>query len=118
MGYRSKKDEENRSKLLGQRRQGAEQDDMTAIANEASKLRQANQDLDNILGQGGSILGNLVNQNQTLKNAKKKLLDVASAIGVSKSLVSVIDRRQTADKWLVYGGMILTLFILFSLWYL
>ncbi|CAK9046315.1 unnamed protein product [Durusdinium trenchii] len=117
--YRVKKEEENRKKLLGDRKKRDGPDDqMQGLAKENKSLRDSASALDEVLDQAGSILGNLVNQNKVLKNARRKLLDAANSIGVSQSLVNVIDRRQTGDKWLVYGGMALTLFILFSLWYL
>jgi Golgi SNAP receptor complex protein 2 len=118
--YRHEREEQNRKALFGERAnaKAGPQDDHSAALNERSSLQKSSEMLDDILGQGKGILDSLVSQNNVLKNAKKKLLDVASAIGVSNSLVGVIDRRQTADKWLVYGGMALTLFILFSLWYL
>ncbi|CAE7675694.1 bos1, partial [Symbiodinium sp. KB8] len=117
--YRVKREEENRKKLLGDRKKKDGPDDETqGLVRENRSLRDSAAALDEVLEQAGSIFGNLVNQNKVLKNARRKLLDAANSIGVSQSLVNVIDRRQTGDKWLVYGGMALTLFILFSLWYL
>ncbi|CAE7196415.1 bos1 [Symbiodinium natans] len=117
--YRVKREEENRKKLLGDRKKkDGPDDEMQGLVRENRSLRDSAAALDEVLEQAGSIFGNLVNQNKVLKNARRKLLDAANSIGVSQSLVNVIDRRQTGDKWLVYGGMALTLFILFSLWYL
>mmetsp|Transcript_43290 Transcript_43290/g.100335 ORF Transcript_43290/g.100335 Transcript_43290/m.100335 type:complete len:222 (-) Transcript_43290:128-793(-) len=119
--YKAQKEEEDRNKLFGGKESRKAQkvdDEMTALARERGSLGQASAALDDIVGQGQQILGSLVGQNKILKGARRKLLDAANAMGVSASLVSVIDRRQTGDKWLVYGGMVLTLFILFSLWYL
>lgn len=117
--YRVRREEENRKKLLGDRKKrDGPDDEMQGLAKENKALRDSASALDEVLDQAGSILGNLVNQNKVLKNARRKLLDAASSFGVAQSLVNVIDRRQTGDKWLVYGGMALTLFILFSLWYL
>ncbi|CAE7038319.1 MEMB12 [Symbiodinium sp. CCMP2592] len=117
--YRVKREEENRKKLLGDRKKKDGPDDETqGLVRENRSLRDSAAALDEVLEQAGSIFGNLVSQNKVLKNARRKLLDAANSIGVSQSLVNVIDRRQTGDKWLVYGGMALTLFILFSLWYL
>mmetsp|Transcript_5890 Transcript_5890/g.10645 ORF Transcript_5890/g.10645 Transcript_5890/m.10645 type:complete len:218 (-) Transcript_5890:215-868(-) len=117
--YKVKKDEENRNKLLGDRKKkDGPDDEMQGLVRENRSLKDSASALDEVLEQAGSIFGNLVNQNKVLKNAQRKIWDAANSIGVSQSLVGVIDRRQTGDKWLVYGGMVLTLFILFSLWYL
>eukprot|EP00930_Biecheleria_cincta_P075300 TRINITY_DN62464_c0_g1_i1.p1 TRINITY_DN62464_c0_g1~~TRINITY_DN62464_c0_g1_i1.p1 ORF type:complete len:220 (+),score=60.79 TRINITY_DN62464_c0_g1_i1:67-726(+) len=117
--YKLKKQEEDRKKLFGDRKKNdGPADDEQALAREHSSLAASNNALDDVLEQANAIFGNLVGQNTVLKNARRKLLDAANVMGVSQSLVNVIDRRQTGDKWLVYGGMALTLFILFSLWYL
>merc|ERR1719321_1817542 len=117
--FRAQQEEENRQKLFGDRTNKKDDDDQTkSLIKESRALQQSSAMLDNALEQGRDILGNIVNQNKTLKGAKRKLLDAANVMGVSASLVSVIDRRHTTDKWIVYGCMLLTLFILFSLWYL
>uniref|UniRef100_A0A7R9ZYC0 Golgi SNAP receptor complex member 2 n=1 Tax=Pyrodinium bahamense TaxID=73915 RepID=A0A7R9ZYC0_9DINO len=117
--YRKQKEDDDRNKLFdGRQTKKSADDDMQYLAKEHRSLRDSSTALDDVIDQGQRILGNLVGQNKILKNARRKLLDAANVMGVSASLVSVIDRRQTADKWLVYGGMVFTLFILFSLWYL
>eukprot|EP00419_Tripos_fusus_P022180 CAMPEP_0172708488 /NCGR_PEP_ID=MMETSP1074-20121228/51142_1 /TAXON_ID=2916 /ORGANISM="Ceratium fusus, Strain PA161109" /LENGTH=223 /DNA_ID=CAMNT_0013531471 /DNA_START=69 /DNA_END=740 /DNA_ORIENTATION=- len=120
--YKAQKQEKDRKELFGDRERrtssGGPDNEMTSLAKEHNSLQSSNSALDDVLGQSRAILGNLINQNSMLKTAQKKLLDAANALGVSNSLVGVIDRRHTADKWLVYGGMVLTLFVLFSLWYL
>ena len=50
--------------------------------------------LDGVLDQGRATLEQMKKQNFTLKNAKKKMLDVANVMGLSSSLVGVIDRRS------------------------
>jgi len=116
--YKSQKDTDNRSKLGLDRVSKDESDQMSGLFKEKNSLAQSSAMLDDILGQGKATLTNLSNQNGVLKGAQKKMLEVTSAIGVSNSLVGVIERRNKGDKWLVYGGMVLTLFILLSLWYL
>ena len=41
-----------------------------------------------------------------LQSAQRKALDVLNSLGLSDSLLRIIDRRQRMDKWLTYGGMI------------
>lgn len=120
--YRVQREQENRNRLLGgnerKANQGGVDDAMRNELKANSGLKQSSEMLDGILDQGRATLSNIVNQNNTLKNTRKKLLDAANVMGVSASLVNVIDRRNKEDKWMVYGGMVLVLFILFSLWYL
>ncbi|CAE8582382.1 unnamed protein product [Polarella glacialis] len=117
--YKVSREEDNRKKLFGDRdKKKGPDDEMQSMARENRALRESSSALDEVLEQGRSILGNIVGQNKVLKMARRKLLDAANVMGVSQSLVNVIDRRSTGDKWLVYGGMSLTLFILLSLFYL
>eukprot|EP00438_Fugacium_kawagutii_P001154 Skav218145 [mRNA] locus=scaffold759:556089:574444:+ [translate_table: standard] len=62
------------------------------LAKENRALRDSASALDEVLEQAGSILGNLVNQNKVLKNARRKLLDAASSFGVLDS-----DRWDSGD---------------------
>ena len=41
-----------------------------------------------------------------LKAAKTKALDVINSLGLSDSLLRVIERRQKMDKYITYGGMV------------
>merc|ERR1712110_72273 len=98
--YKIQKQEEQRNQLFDGRKSKKVDDDTQNLVKENKALRDSGSALDDVIGQGQQILGNLVGQNKVLKNARKKLLDAANVLGVSASLVSVIDRRQTADKWL------------------
>ena len=48
-----------------------------------------------------------------VQNVRTKLLDVANWLGLSSSLLRVIERRDTVDFWIVMGGMFVTLAFLF-----
>ena len=41
-----------------------------------------------------------------LQAAKTKALDVINSLGLSDSLLRVIERRQKMDKYITYGGMV------------
>lgn len=41
-----------------------------------------------------------------LQAAQRKVLDVINSVGLSDSLLCVIDRRQRMDRWITYGGMV------------
>ena len=41
-----------------------------------------------------------------VQSAQRKALDVLNSLGLSDSLLGVIDRRQRMDKWITYGGML------------
>ena len=51
------------------------------------------------------------------QSAQRKALDVLNSIGLSDSVLRMIDRRQQWDKWLTYGGMVVTLLVLALMWW-
>merc|ERR1712113_1189533 len=87
--FKIKKEEENRQKLLGDRKSNKKSDDdMADLAKEHNALSESSRMLDEVIGQGTGTLSQLIGQNKTLKNARKKLLDAANVIGLSSSLVN------------------------------
>lgn len=66
---------------------------------------------------GAAILGGMATQRDTLKSAHRKALDVLNSTGLSASLLRVIERRQSMDKILAYGGMALTLVLVILLYW-
>ena len=65
--------------------------------------------LDEYTAMAGSVISSLKAQRSTLKSAHKRALDIVTSLGLSSSLMRVIERRTTADKILVYGGMLCVL---------
>ncbi len=41
-----------------------------------------------------------------MQAAQRKVLDVINSVGLSDSLLRVIDRRQRLDRWITYSGMV------------
>lgn len=115
--FQVQREEENRKALFGDR-SNKKQDDTQDLVREHRKLQESNQMLDNVLEQGRDVLRSIGVQNKTIKNARRKLLDAANIMGLASSLVNVIDRRHTMDKWLVYLGMVISLLLLFGLYWL
>ena len=46
-----------------------------------------------------------------------QVLDVLSSIGLSDSLLRMIDRRQRLDAIIVYGGMLLAVLLVLLIWW-
>ncbi|CAL8265256.1 Golgi SNAP receptor complex member 2 [Gadus morhua] len=78
-----------------------------------SNLHNAHQGMDDLLGSGSSILNGLRDQRGTLKGTHKKMLDVANMLGLSNTVMRLIERRATQDKLIMIGGMLLTCVIIF-----
>merc|ERR1719188_244493 len=58
-------------------------------------LGRTNKEMDNLLDQG------------------RKMLDVASVLGLSNTVMRHIEKRTEGDKWILFGGMFLTCCIMF-----
>lgn len=117
--YQKEQEERDREALLTRRFERNNAD--TSIAIDAAlshntKLTDANREMDNLLGHGSGILANLKEQRLTLKNAHKKILDIANTLGLSNTVMRFIERRTTQDKYILYTGMVVTCVIMFLAW--
>ncbi len=81
-----------------------------------NSLYASHRNMDDLLNSGSNILGNLREQRHTLKGAQKKILDVANYLGLSNTVMRLIEKRAYQDKFILYGGMILTCIIMFLVW--
>eukprot|EP01068_Selenidium_serpulae_P009985 Selendium_serpulae@DN5365_c0_g1_i1.p2 len=81
---------------------GLKRDDAHALQREGHALLESREILDNTLSQGIATVKNVSNQNKILKKVRKRLLNIATGVGMSSSLVNIVDRRTTVDRWLVY----------------
>lgn len=77
-----------------------------------SSLQNAHNGVDEMIMSGTSILSSLVNQRDTLKAAKTKLITIGSTLGLSNHTMKLIERRFAEDKYILFGGMILTLMVI------
>lgn len=78
-----------------------------------SALQRSNRYVDDLLDHGQSIFENLRDQRSFMKNIRKKTLDISSMLGMSSTVMRLIDRRQEGDKYLLFGGMIVTCVIMY-----
>jgi len=76
-------------------------------------LNRSNRYMDDILAQGAATLDNLRDQRSTLKGVQKKILDVANTLGMSNTVIRLIERRSEGDKYILIGGMVLTCILMF-----
>ncbi|CAJ1076117.1 Golgi SNAP receptor complex member 2 [Xyrichtys novacula] len=76
-------------------------------------LQNAHSQVDDILGSGRSILDGLKDQRSWLKDVHKKMLNVANMLGLSNTVMRLIERRATEDKFIMIGGMLLTCIFMF-----
>jgi Golgi SNAP receptor complex protein 2 len=60
---------------------------------EHSFLQESENNIDNYIAQGRAVLENLVEQRGMLKGTKRKLLDAANTLGMSRETISWVERR-------------------------
>ncbi|GAA5809075.1 hypothetical protein MFLAVUS_002478 [Mucor flavus] len=82
---------------------------------EQSFARNTDSQLDEFIGQAQNLLENLTDQHSILKKTQKKILDTANHLGLSQNTIRYIERRSAQDKWIFYGGMIITVLILWGI---
>jgi Golgi SNAP receptor complex protein 2 len=72
--------------------------------------------VDGILEQARLSFSNLQFQGATLKNMHKKMISLGNMLGLSSTVIHSIERRSASDWWLLFGGMVVTLIIMFVLY--
>ncbi|KAG2536302.1 hypothetical protein PVAP13_9NG179873 [Panicum virgatum] len=65
---------------------------------------------------GVTILHKYAEQRDRLKSAQRKALDVLNTVGLSNSVLKLIERRHRVDKWIAYAGMIITIVVMIAFW--
>lgn len=80
---------------------------------ERDSLNNSHNLVDQTINIGYSVIDNLQQQRSKLVGAHSKLQGIAETLGISDSLLRVIDRREKGDALLVYGGMLATVVFLF-----
>lgn len=89
-----------------------------ADAAAASSVLSSKRMVQEALATGGAALAAMAGQRDTLKRAQRKALDVVHGLGLSDSLLRLIERRQKVDSALAYGGMaVVTLVVLWAWWH-
>ena len=110
--------ERRREKLLSMKFRTNSQSNDTKIAldyalEHHNSLQNADQNLGQMLYTGSATLDQLKNQRGSLKGVRKRMLDIGNTLGLSSTVMRMIDKRGTQDKWIVYGEMILTCIVMF-----
>ncbi|KAL9319641.1 hypothetical protein ACSQ67_011480 [Phaseolus vulgaris] len=78
-------------------------------------VRTSARELENANAIGEAILSSIHGQRERLKSAHRKALDILNTVGISNSVLRLIERRNRVDQWIKYAGMLLTVIFLFAL---
>jgi Golgi SNAP receptor complex protein 2 len=110
-----------RDELLARRRRhrggGDNADEMQQLSEEADSLANSHGMVNELLASGQSSLNSLVNQRQRMRWVNRKMLDIGNKIGLSNSTMRMIERRDATDAYLVFGRMIITLLVIYFLYF-
>ncbi|RZC43742.1 hypothetical protein C5167_036693 [Papaver somniferum] len=72
--------------------------------------------LEDAYSTGVAILSKYAEQRDRLKRAQRKALDILNTVGLSNSVLKLVERRHRVDKWIAYTGMIVTVIIVYLFW--
>lgn len=76
-------------------------------------FQRSNRAVDDLLGHGSAMLESLRNQRDTIKGFRRKLLDVANILGMSNTVMRLIEKRSRGDRLVLVGGILVTCFVMF-----
>ena len=92
-------------------------DEMQQLSEEADSLASSSNMVNDLLSSGQASLSSLVGQRQRMRWVNRKMLDIGNKIGLSNSTMRMIERRDVTDAYLVFGGMIVTLLVIYFLYF-
>jgi len=78
-----------------------------------NRLERSNNYMNDLLAQGSTMLGDLRDQREMIKGFRRKLVDIAGVLGMSGTVMRLIERRQAGDKLVLIGGMVVTCIVMF-----
>jgi Golgi SNAP receptor complex protein 2 len=103
--------------LRRRRRRGGENGDMQNLAQESQSLEQSQSTVLGLISQGEVNLSGLVEQRQRLRGVRRVLADIGSSLGLTQSTMRIIERRDITDAYLVAAGMVVTLLVIYFVWF-
>lgn len=107
-----------RAELLG-RVNGNSEHILRIFDEEAQAMQSAHNShvmLEEAYATGVAVLSKYAEQRDRLKRVQRKALDVLNTVGLSNSVMKLIERRHRVDKWIAYTGMIMTVVVIYMFW--
>ncbi|KAJ4952233.1 hypothetical protein NE237_029065 [Protea cynaroides] len=78
--------------------------------------RNSSRSLEEAYSTGVAILSKYAEQRDTLKRAQRKALDILNTVGLSNSVLKLIEKRNRIDRRIKYTGMVLTVIVVYAFW--
>jgi len=116
----AKKNEEREREMLLRRQDGTNyQQQLNSYLppidyfdHESTVLHRTGKQIDDYISMGRSALQELYDQKNILKKSRTTMLDIANTLGVSQTVIRYIETRTTQDKWILFAGIIVTVFLM------
>lgn len=83
-----------------------------------TQMHSAHRGVDEMLSTGNNIMDSLKYQRDLLKGARGRMMTIGSTLGLSDHTIRLIERRLTEDRYVMFGGMFVTLCIIGLIIYL
>ncbi|MCJ1297196.1 Golgi SNAP receptor complex member 2 [Xylographa carneopallida] len=99
------------------RRDGGSASGIDSLARENDSLLNSHRLLDEFTAMASASLDSLQRQRGALKGVHRKVLDVANSIGMSSSLLRMIERTETFNALLVATGAVVTCGVVGVVWW-
>ncbi|CAG2183455.1 unnamed protein product, partial [Oppiella nova] len=71
----------------------------TYYGDENTRLKSFNTNLDDMIASGSNILSSLRDQRGFLKGAHKRLIDIGNTLGMSNTVMRLIEKRGVTDRY-------------------
>jgi golgi SNAP receptor complex member 2 len=112
-----------RDELLRRRKQqthhsNIDERDMSNLADEGQSLQQSQYMVGDILASGEASLMGLRGQREKIGGITRTVMNISNRLGLTQSTMRIIERRDITDAYLVLGGMIVTLVVLYVVWFI
>lgn len=106
----------NKRDLFAEANHNIEAGDIEAEIAEGSSLQRSSKMMNDYLAIGQETLSDLMSQKERLKGIQRKAFDILNSLGIANALMKAVEGRDSVDKWIVYGGMIFILILIFLVW--
>lgn len=112
----------NRDELFLRRRRknvsssvGIEQEQLTE---ESGSLQNSHNMMRDVIGSAESSYVSLTQQNKRLRGINSTLVEIGNVLGITQTTMKIIERRDKSDAYLVLGGCILTMIVIYVCYFI
>ncbi|KAJ3256975.1 protein transport protein bos1 [Chytriomyces hyalinus] len=88
---------------------------MDGLLKENESLTASDGRLDEFIQMGRGALNELYEQRQLLKSTQRRMYDIANTLGLSSTVIKYIEKRASQDRWVLFGGMVVTLLLMWAI---